>query len=73
MLQKFNLFKASLTGAIVTAVCCLLPVWPILLGAVGLAWLIGYLDYILFPLLFIFVGLTAYAWWHRRKVDRTAY
>ena len=30
------------------------------LGALGAGWLTGYLDYVLFPVLFIFLGLTAY-------------
>lgn len=55
-----------------TAVLCFLLILAILLGAVGLGWVAGYLDYILFPVLFIFIGLRAYAWWHKRKAGGTA-
>jgi hypothetical protein len=39
----------------------------ILFGAVGLGALTGYLDYILMPVLAIFVGLTIYAWSKQKK------
>ncbi len=67
MFQTFNLFKTSLTSAVVVAVCCFTPVLVILLGAVGLSWLVGYLDYVLFPALFIFIALTGYAWWRNNQ------
>ncbi|GAB4407283.1 MAG: hypothetical protein Fur0044_00070 [Anaerolineae bacterium] len=67
MLQKLNLFKVSIIGAVVTAVCCFTPVLVIFLGAVGLSWWVGYLDYVLYPALFVFIGLTTYAWWRNRQ------
>jgi mercuric ion transport protein len=39
----------------------------VLLGAVGLGALTGYLDYVLFPALVFFVGLTIYALVQARK------
>lgn len=67
MFRKFNLFKTSFISAIVVAVCCFTPILVILLTAVGLSWLVGYLDFVLFPVLFIFVTLTAYAWWRNNQ------
>lgn len=67
MLQKLNLFKTSLIGTVVIAVCCFTPVLVILLGVAGLSWLVGYLDFVLFPALFIFMGLTGYAWRRNHK------
>jgi len=46
---------------VIVALCCFTPVLVILLGSLGLAGLTGYLDYVLFPALTVFVLLTAYA------------
>ncbi|MFN3334881.1 MAG: mercury resistance system transport protein MerF [Caldilinea sp.] len=54
-------------GAIIAALCCFTPVLAILLGVVGLSWAVGYLDYVLFPALAFFIGLTIYALWKRQK------
>lgn len=48
-------------GTIITALCCFTPILVGLLGAIGLSWIIGYLDYVLLPALAIFVGITLYA------------
>lgn len=47
-------------GAGLAALCCLTPILVVLLGAVGLAALTGYLDYVLFPVLLVSLGLLAY-------------
>jgi mercuric ion transport protein len=44
----------------------------VLLGAVGLAAAVGYLDYVLLPALAIFAALTAYAIWRRRRLTHCA-
>lgn len=54
-------------GAIIAALCCFTPVLAILLGVVGIGWAVGYLDYVLFPALAFFIGLTIYALWKRQK------
>ncbi|HHL20603.1 MAG TPA: mercury resistance system transport protein MerF, partial [Aliiroseovarius sp.] len=38
-----------------------------LFGAVGLAAVVGYLDYVLYPALGFFILLTAYALWRRKN------
>jgi len=55
-------FKTGLWGSIVTAICCATPILPFLLGVIGLAAFTPYLDYVLFPLLGLFVILTLYGW-----------
>ncbi|WP_420537693.1 mercury resistance system transport protein MerF [Hyphomonas adhaerens] len=63
-----SLFGIGIIGAIVAAFCCFTPVLVILLGAVGLSALTGYLDYVLFPALGFFILLTIFAVWrHRRR------
>jgi len=56
-----KLFLVGSIGTVVAALCCFTPVLVVLFGAVGLAALVGWLDYVLFPALAIFVGLTIYA------------
>ena len=59
----------SVIGTVLVALCCFTPVLVILLGAVGLAALTGYLDYVLLPALVFFIGLTCYAVWRKKKHD----
>ncbi|EDL52837.1 hypothetical protein VSAK1_17267 [Vibrio mediterranei AK1] len=56
-----ELLGLGIVGVVITALCCFTPVLVILLGAVGLSGLLGYLDYALLPALAFFVGLTVYA------------
>jgi mercuric ion transport protein len=61
------LLRVGIIGAVVAAVCCFTPVLVLLLGAVGLSAAIGWLDYVLWPALVLFLGLTAFALWKRRS------
>jgi mercuric ion transport protein len=56
-----GLLGVGIFGTAVAALCCFTPVLVVLLGAVGLAAAIGWLDYVLFPALVVFIGLTAFA------------
>jgi len=60
-------FKAGIWGSIITAICCFTPVLVIGLGLIGLAALTPYLDYVLFPLLGLFLILAYYGWSKSRK------
>ena len=64
-----SLFKVGAVGTVVLALCCFTPILVIVLGAVGLAAIIGYLDYVLLPALAAFVGLMVYAVIRRRRAD----
>jgi len=56
-----KLLATGLIGTIVTALCCFTPLLVVTLGVLGLsAWVVG-LDYVLFPLLALFIGITVYA------------
>ncbi len=60
MREKTSL-KASIISTIVAAICCFTPVLVIGMGAVGLsAWVSG-IDYVVFPIMFVSMGLTANA------------
>ncbi|GAB4481961.1 MAG: mercury resistance system transport protein MerF [Erythrobacter tepidarius] len=65
-----TLLRVGVVGTVLAALCCFTPILAILLGAVGLAALTGYLDYVLLPALVSFAGLTLYA--VRRKHDADA-
>lgn len=52
----------AILGTVITALCCFTPILVILLATVGLGALTGYLDYVLIPALFVFIGLTIYAY-----------
>lgn len=55
-------FIAGLIGTFVVLLCCATPILVILLGAIGLGAITGYLDYVLIPVLAVFLGLTIYAY-----------
>ncbi|HKX08387.1 MAG TPA: mercury resistance system transport protein MerF [Stellaceae bacterium] len=61
-----KLLYVGIGGSILAALCCFAPVLVPLLAAVGLSAWIGWLDYVLFPALVIFLGVTAWAVWRRR-------
>jgi len=61
----------GIIGTVIAALCCFTPVLVILFAAVGLSWVVGYLDYVLLPALFFFIGLTVYAVWRNQKGKAT--
>ena len=63
--MKDNWLKLGVAGTVVTALCCFTPVLVILLGAVGLSALTGYLDFVLMPALAIFLTMLGYGIWKR--------
>ena len=56
-----TLLKTGIIGTVFAALCCFTPVLVILLGAVCLSYAVGYIDYVLLPVLAVFVGITIYA------------
>lgn len=61
--MRVDIKRLGILGTVITALCCFTPILAGLLAITGLSWLIGYLDFILFPVLFIFLGITVYALW----------
>lgn len=64
-----RLLKYGLIGTVVAALCCFTPILVILLGAVGLSALLGWLDIVLLPALALFIGITLYALWRRQRTS----
>jgi mercuric ion transport protein len=48
-------------GSVIAALCCFTPILVVALGVVGLSAAVGWLDYVLFPALALFMGITIYA------------
>ncbi len=65
--MRDRLLKTGIIGTVLAALCCFTPVLVILLGTLGLSAIAGYLDYVLFPALLMFLGMTGYALWRRQK------
>ena len=62
-----RLFRLGIIGSVIAALCCFTTVLVSLLAVVGLSAAVGWLDYVLFPALFVFIGITIYAVLQRRK------
>ncbi len=70
-LKKANRnYRVGIIGAVVAAVCCLTPVLVVLVTAVGWSAIVGYLDYVLFPALGLFVVLAVVGWVQLRRCQR---
>lgn len=65
--MKDKLLATGIVGTVIAAVCCFTPLLGVLLGAVGLSAILGWLDFVLLPALAAFVGLTVYALATRRR------
>lgn len=67
--MKDRLLQIGIVGTVIAALCCFTPVLVILLGAVGLSALTGYLDMVLLPALAIFLIILGYAIWKRFRTE----
>ncbi|MCO6416088.1 mercury resistance system transport protein MerF [Siccirubricoccus sp. KC 17139] len=65
-MENRKLMATGIVGFMVAALCCSTPVLAVLLGAVGLSAVLGYLDYVLIPAMVLFLGIIAYAAYRRR-------
>lgn len=62
-----NMLRTGIIGSVIAAICCFTPALVVLVTAIGLSAVIGYLDYVLFPALAIFLAMTGYALYLRSK------
>lgn len=62
-----KLLCTGYTGTGIAAICCFTPVLVIGLGAVGLSAWLGWIDYVLFPMMFASLGIVAYALYLRAE------
>ena len=66
-MKSESLLRTGIIGTVIAALCCFTPVLVVLLGVVGLSAAVGWLDYVLFPTLAVFIGITIYALIQRRN------
>jgi mercuric ion transport protein len=59
--NKKHLLQFGIAGTILTGICCFTPALVMLLAGAGLAAWLTWLDSLLFPLLVVFVAITAFA------------
>lgn len=62
-----RLLTTSIIGAVIAAPCCFTPILVLVLGAVDLSTVLGWIDFELFPALAFFIALTTHAVWRRRR------
>ncbi len=62
-----KLIGIGAVGAVITALCCFTPLLVVGAAAVGLWAILGWIDFVLYPALFFFIGLTVYAVRRRRN------
>jgi len=60
-MENRRLLGVGIVGTVIAALCCFTPILVVLLGAVGLSAVVGWLDYVLLPALAVFVGILIYA------------
>ncbi|MDQ6988676.1 MAG: mercury resistance system transport protein MerF [Mariprofundaceae bacterium] len=68
-MKTSTLFKTSIIGSIVFALCCFTPVLVLLFAAIGISAWVGYLDVVLLPALALFIALTIYAFIRQNKAS----
>ena len=66
-MRDATLLRTGIVGSVIVALCCFTPILVLVLGAVGLSALVGWLDIVLLPALALFLGITAYALWRRQR------
>ena len=64
-----SLFKVGMIGSVIAALCCFTPLLEVILGAIGLSALVGYLDMVLVPALVLFILITLIALYRMRGSD----
>lgn len=65
-MEDRTLLRTGIAGSVIAAVCCFTPILVVLLGVFGLSAVTGYLDFVLFPALVLFLSLTVYAFWRKK-------
>ena len=65
--RRKRLLWTGLIGSGVIALCCVTPILVLLLGVIGLGAITGNLDYVLLPVLAVFLGLAVYAGARQRQ------
>lgn len=68
-MKDSTILRTGIVGSVIAAICCFTPALVLLLGALGLSAWLGWLDYVLFPAMIVFLGITAYGLWRRQQAS----
>lgn len=66
-MRDVTMLKTGIAGSVFAAICCFTPALVLVLGAVGLSAWLGWIDYLLLPALALFLALTGYGLYLRRR------
>jgi mercuric ion transport protein len=66
-MKDVTMLKTGIAGSVIAAICCFTPVLVLGLGAVGLSAWLGWIDYVLLPALAMFLAITGYGLYLRRR------
>lgn len=66
-MKDATILKTGVVGSVIAAICCFTPVLVVVFGVVGLSAWLGWIDYVLFPALAMFLGMIAYGLWRRQR------
>ena len=61
------MLKTGIVSAAIAAICCFTPALVLLLGLAGLTAWVGWLDYVLLPVLCLSILMIVVAIWRRRS------
>jgi len=67
MARNARLLTTGITGSVVTLICCFTPALVWLFAVLGVSAWLAWIDYVLWPSLFVFLAITAYAVMQRRS------
>lgn len=60
--------STGIGGSVIAALCCFTPLLVVLLGGVGLSAWLGWIDWVLFQALAVFLAITGYALYRRGQL-----
>ena len=66
-MSKNKMLRTGVVGTLIATVCCFTPLLVVILGALGFSAVIGYLDYVLLPMLGVSILLIVISLWNRWK------
>ncbi|SOC31027.1 mercury resistance system transport protein MerF [Thalassospira xiamenensis] len=66
-MQHDTIFRTGIIGTIIAAICCFTPILVIAFGVFGLSAWLGWIDYVLIPLLLLFIALALYGYRQRNR------
>jgi mercuric ion transport protein len=62
-----KLLRTGLIGSAVAALCCFTPILVVAFAFLGVSAWLGWADYVLFPALAFFLGLSGYAYYRAKR------